>query len=122
MKQKEADFRKRLLSTFKVEAQEHIKAISSGLIELEKRPPADVQAQIGESLFRGAHSLKGAARAVNIPDIETVCQSLEAVFSLLKKGSIALSPELFDTFYRTNDIFLILLSSLEEGHAPPDKG
>ena len=122
MKQKEADFRKRLLSTFKVEAQEHIKAISSGLIELEKRPPADVQAQIVESLFREAHSLKGAARAVNIPDIETVCQSLESVFSLLKKGSIPLSQEVFNTLYRTNDIFRILLSSLEEGQAPPEKG
>ena len=122
MKQKEADFRKRLLSTFKVEAHEHLKTISSGLIDLEKRPPAEMQAQIVETLFRATHSLKGAARAVNIPDIETVCHSLEAVFSLLKKGSIALSPEIFDTLYRTNDIFLILLSSLEEGHAPPEKG
>lgn len=122
MKQKEADFRKRLLSTFKVEAQEHLKTISSGLIDLEKRPPAEMQSQIVETLFRATHSLKGAARAVNIPDIETVCQSLEAVFSLLKNGSIALSPEIFDTLYRTNDIFLKLLSSLEEGQALPEKG
>ncbi len=122
MKQKEADFRKRLLSTFKIETQEHLKTISSGLIDLEKRPPADMQAQIVETLFRATHSLKGAARAVNIPDIETVCQPLEAVFSLLKNGSIPLSPELFDTLYRTNDIFLKLLSSLEEGQALPEKG
>lgn len=121
MKQKEADFRKRLLSTFKLEAQEHLKTISSGLIDLEKRPPAEMQAQIVETLFRATHSLKGAARAVNIPDIETVCQSLESVFSLLKNGSIPLSQGLFDTLYRINDIIQMLLSSLEEGEAPPEK-
>lgn len=121
MKQKETDFRKRLLSTFKVEAKEHLKTLSSGLIDLEKLPPAEMQAQIVETVFRTIHSLKGAARAVNITDIETVCQSLEEVFSLLKKGAIALSPELFDTLYRTNDAILMLLSSLEEGQAAPER-
>ena len=36
MSKKETDFRKRLLSTFKVEAQEHLKTITAGLVELEK--------------------------------------------------------------------------------------
>ena len=33
------DFRKRLLSTFGVEAREHIRAISSGLIALKRTGP-----------------------------------------------------------------------------------
>ena len=77
-------FMKRLLSTFKVEADEHIKNITAGLIELEKDLEPQVKAGIIEAMFREAHSLKGAARAVNLTDIETICQSLESVFSGLK--------------------------------------
>ena len=58
-------FMKRLLSTFKVEADEHIKNITAGLIDLEKDLEPQVKAGIIETVFREAHSLKGAARAVN---------------------------------------------------------
>ena len=36
MNKKEEEFKKRFLATFKIEANEHLKAISSGLLELEK--------------------------------------------------------------------------------------
>ena len=38
MAKKNDDFQKRLLATFQVEADEHLKAMSSGLMELEKTP------------------------------------------------------------------------------------
>ena len=43
--EKNGAFLKRLLATFKVEAGEHIAAISSGLIELEANPSPDRTAQ-----------------------------------------------------------------------------
>ena len=95
---------KRLLSTFKVEADEHIKNITAGLIELEKDPEPQVKAGIIETVFREAHSLKGAARAVNLTDIEAICQSLESVFSGLKTREIDLAVSLFDTLHRAVDI------------------
>jgi two-component system chemotaxis sensor kinase CheA len=108
-------FLKRLLSTFKVEADEHIKNITAGLIELEKDPEPQVKAGIIETVFREAHSLKGAARAVNRSDMETVCQSLETVFSGLKRREIELTPSLFDTLHRSVDMLTkITLSSPEE--------
>ena len=97
-------FMKRLLSTFKVEADEHIKNITAGLIELEKDPEPQVKAGIIETVFREAHSLKGAARAVNLTDIEAICQSLESVFSGLKTREIDLAVSLFDTLHRAVDI------------------
>ena len=63
---KDKELLKRLLATFKVEAEEHVSAISSGLIELEKASSPEKQVEIIESVFREAHSLKGAARAVNL--------------------------------------------------------
>jgi len=56
-----------------------------------------------ETLFREAHSLKGAARSVNLADIERVCQPMERVLSALKRGELALSPEFFKTMYASVD-------------------
>lgn len=97
------DFMKNLAAMFKVEAQEHLQAISSGLIELEKSLSPDKQKETVETVFREAHSLKGAARSVGLNDIESVCQSLENVFAALKRNEIALSPELFDLLHRATD-------------------
>jgi len=96
-------FLKRLLATFRIEADEHLKAMSAGLIDLEKNPAASRQAEIVESVFREAHSLKGAARAVNLKEIESVCQPLESVFAALKSKQLAVSQPLFDLLYQTLD-------------------
>ena len=64
MAKKDNGFLKKLLATFKVEAEEHLKTISLGLVELEKTLPPEKQLEIVETIFREAHSLKGAARAV----------------------------------------------------------
>ncbi len=102
-KQNNDAFLKKLLATFRVEADEHLKAMSAGLIELEKTPAAGRHAEIVESIFREAHSLKGAARAVNLKEIESVCQPLESVFAELKNKQLAVSPPLFDLLYQTVD-------------------
>ncbi|KXS31599.1 MAG: Signal transduction histidine kinase CheA, partial [Candidatus Gallionella acididurans] len=97
------EFRKRLLATFQVEAGEHLQAMSSGLIELEKMPAGAQQAEIVERVFREAHSLKGAARAVNLTQIESACQPLESVFAALKGKQLAVSPPLLDILHQTID-------------------
>ena len=102
-KQNNDAFLKKLLATFRVEADEHLKAMSAGLIELEKNRAAARQAEIVESVFREAHSLKGAARAVNLKEIESVCQPLESVLAALKSKQLAVSPPLFDLLYQTVD-------------------
>ena len=115
MVSKSDEFAKRLLSTFRVEADEHLKNITSGLIELEKDPDPKVKAGIVETVFREAHSLKGAARAVNLTDIETICQSLESVFSVIKRREIHLIPFVFDTLHQAVDILNELNLSSPEG-------
>jgi len=60
------EFLKRLLATFRVEAEEHVRAMSNGLLALEKESSVEKQLPVIESVFREAHSLKGAARAVNM--------------------------------------------------------
>lgn len=118
MGNKEKDFLKRLLAAFKTEAEEHLKALSSGLLELEKTPKSERQTSIIEVVFREAHSLKGAARSVNMTEIETICRSLENTFSAWKSRKIKPSPEQFDTLHYAIDTVRDLLSFPEEGRTP----
>ncbi|HAJ27768.1 MAG TPA: hypothetical protein DCG53_11095, partial [Syntrophus sp. (in: bacteria)] len=103
-------FIKKLLATFRIEAEEHIAAISAGLLELEKQPLPERQKEIVEVIFREAHSLKGAARSVNLADIELVCQAMEGLFAALKRGEMVLSPPLFDLLNEATDILNRLFS------------
>ncbi|SCY61732.1 CheA signal transduction histidine kinase [Nitrosospira sp. Nl5] len=103
MTDKDDAFLKRLLATFRLEADAHLQAMSSGLLALKKNPAPGQRADIVETIFRDAHSLKGAARAVNLTQIEAVCQSLENVFSALKSKRLAASPPLIELLLRTTD-------------------
>jgi len=103
MAKQNGEFLKRLLTTFRIEANEHLQTMSSGLLELEKLPIGAQCAEIVERVFREAHSLKGAARAVDMTQIESVCQPLESVFAALKSNQLAVSPPLLDLLHRTID-------------------
>lgn len=118
MSTRDLEFEKKLRATFRVEADEHIRAMSSGLVELEKSLTDEERATLVETIFREAHSLKGAARAVNASEIESICQSLESVFSVLKHKSLAFSAALFDVLHGCVDtIGSIVLSGEGDGTA-----
>src|SRR5450759_2614333 len=111
MANKNDDFLKKLLATFRVEADEHLQVMSAGLSELENNPAKVRYAEIIETVFREAHSMKGAARAVNLKEIESVCQSMESVFAALKGKQLAVSPPLFDLMQEAIDDLGTLLSA-----------
>ena len=79
------DFLQQLRATFRVEAEEHLQVITTGLLHLEREGDAAQRKAIVEDVFRAAHSLKGAARAVEFRDIESACQSLEDIFAAWKR-------------------------------------
>lgn len=119
MSTREADFLKSLRATFKVEAAEHLHAIATGLLELEKAPVRDVQAGIIETVFRAAHSLKGAARAVDFTEIESHCQQLEDVFASWKRKKSAPTAASLDALHRKLDSISAVLSASEPAAGAP---
>ena len=110
---KDDEFLKQLRATFKVEAAEHLQAIATGLLELEKAPAPEAQRGFIEAVFRAAHSLKGAARAVDFTEIESHCQSLEDVFAAWKRQKSAVSPTALDTLHQTLNAITAALSAAE---------
>lgn len=96
-------FLDRLRATFAVEAVEHLTAMSSGLVALERATDGGQRQALVEGIFRDAHNLKGAARVVNRADIEALCQRLESVFAAMKRGALAPTSAVFDRLHRSVD-------------------
>ena len=102
------DFLKKLLETFRIEADEHIAAMSVGLTELEKTAGGGRWIEIAETIQREAHSLKGAARTVNRGEIESACHSLESVLAGLKREHSTATPALFGLMHQVLDALAAL--------------
>jgi two-component system chemotaxis sensor kinase CheA len=113
----EASFLRQLRATFKLEAAEHLHALTAGLLALEKAPPA-AQAELVETVFREAHSLKGGARAVDYSEVERLCQSLEDVFASWRRGKSQPAPEAFDGLHRSLDAIAAVLAANGAPAAP----
>ncbi len=97
------DLERQLLALFVVEAGEHLQAINRSLLALESRPELPLDAKTLAEPMREAHSLKGAARAVNLDRIESLAHALESLFQRLQTGKMQLSLPVFDLAYRVLD-------------------
>ncbi len=101
------DIRQRLLAAFDIEYREHLATIRQLL------PTADDDAAaIGEGrlteIIRRAHSLKGAARAVDLRAVEMLAHRLESLLVLVQKGGAALDgvslPVILQTLDQVEDL------------------
>jgi len=113
----DARFLKKLLETFRAEAADHVSAITSGLVALENATRPEQRAEITESVFREAHSLKGASRAVNLGKLESICQSMENLFASLRDQQATPRPELFDRLHQMVGAFTKELAELGESRS-----
>ncbi|AWJ92022.1 hybrid sensor histidine kinase/response regulator (plasmid) [Azospirillum baldaniorum] len=94
------DIRARLLAAFDLEHKEHLAAIREALRAVEKDPahhPDLVE------IHRRAHSLKGAARAVDLPEVERLSHWLEAAFIAIQRGTVPFDAAARDVVRRALD-------------------
>ncbi|MBN1483233.1 MAG: hybrid sensor histidine kinase/response regulator [Chloroflexia bacterium] len=108
------DILQQLMVSFRQELAERLGTINSGLLALEQQPEPPRQAEILEELFRHVHSLKGAARAVQLKPIEELAHGMEDVFGAAKRGSIHLDAEIFDLLYQGLDLIGIVMARVEK--------
>ncbi|WP_018262907.1 hybrid sensor histidine kinase/response regulator [Methylobacterium sp. WSM2598] len=76
------DIRAMLLAAFEAEHREHLGAIRAALAAAREGRGPD-----WNDVFRRAHSLKGAARAVDLPAIEEIAHRLETLFDRIVEGA-----------------------------------
>jgi two-component system chemotaxis sensor kinase CheA len=115
--------REQIISTFKVELNELMQIISDGLLQLEKpQLTAEERQSTIRDVFRAAHSLKGAARAVGITSIEQLGHGLENILSDLQRGAITPFPDLYTACYHMLDAIQMAETAYEAGEmTAPDE-
>ena len=109
----------RLMVTFLEELEEHVQALNDGLLAIEKDPPDAERAELIQTLFRTAHSLKGASRAVGVKPVENVCHQMESLLAGVRDERPSLDPERFALLYATADAIGNAGQQLRAGR-PPD--
>jgi two-component system chemotaxis sensor kinase CheA len=96
------DIPETLLATFQAEHAEHLEHIRSILALLENVPEAIGRTELDEA-FRRAHSLKGAARAVDLRPVEGLASNLETLFSRVREGSLHLDKTVTGIIHQALD-------------------
>ena len=104
------DLQRQLLKTFQVEAQEHLQKLNETLLQLERQPDEATRHALLQDVFRTAHSLKGAARAVSLTDIENLAHIMENVLQQVREGKLELRPDVCDALYDALDAIQQILS------------
>jgi two-component system sensor histidine kinase and response regulator WspE len=111
-----------MLDLFRVEAENQTAILTSGLLELER---GAASAQLLETLMRAAHSLKGAARIVNIQSVVRVAHAMEDCFVAAQERKVQLQRSEIDILLRGVDLLLNMAKrqdTLTSSAAPVDDG
>jgi two-component system, chemotaxis family, sensor kinase CheA len=117
------DILAQLLETFAAEAGEYVRSLTAHLLELEKGAPLADPDRFFAEILRSAHSLKGAAAAVNLDSVRDLAHRLETTFGHLQRGDLEPAAEVFDLLYESLDgIEGLIRAAIGRAGEPADIG
>jgi two-component system sensor histidine kinase and response regulator WspE len=99
-----------MLDLFRMEAESHCASLKRDLTSLADDPSS---AQLLESMMRAAHSMKGAAKIVELEPAVNLANSMESVFVKAQKGKVVLAEESINILLSGVE-FLISIASIPE--------
>ena len=82
----------RLLQTFLTELDDQLGVLEADLLAMERQGSTGDAERLNR-VFRVAHTLKGAARVANVPQVEAVCHAIESRLADARSGGRALSEQ-----------------------------
>ncbi len=94
-----------LLQLFQHDLESQVGSLTQGLIEIEQ---GIQKPEIFESLMRAAHSIKGAARVIQLVPVVTLAHSLEDCFVAAKKDPSIVAQNNMDLYLQAVDLFALL--------------
>jgi two-component system chemotaxis sensor kinase CheA len=108
------DFRQELLAVFQAEHQEHLGVLRRLLEDAAQGRHPDIR-----EASRRAHTLKGAARAVDLPAVERLAHRLETLFEAIGAGERELDRVAADAVQRALDGIEGFVAATAKGEAEP---
>jgi two-component system, chemotaxis family, sensor kinase CheA len=118
------DIRQKLAAIFQGEHAEHLEHMRSilALFEMTSEGVVDTKGRTAEldEAFRRAHSLKGAARAVDLDAVEGLASGLETLFSRVREGSLPLDRQMTRVIHQALDASEECVGAFRENRVPED--
>lgn len=94
------------LDTFVWESREHLDLLEPALLRLQREPG---NAELINSIFRAAHSIKGGAGFFGLSRIRELSHGLEHVMTRVREGEATVTPELLDLLLAGLDKLRIMI-------------
>jgi two-component system, chemotaxis family, sensor kinase CheA len=111
------DIGEKLAAIFQGEHAGHLAHIRSILALLETVAGPKGRTELDEA-FRRAHSLKGAARAVDLDAVEGLASGLETLFARVREGSLPLDAQAASVIHQVLDASEDCMAAFREGRIP----
>ncbi|GFE60288.1 chemotaxis protein CheA [Geobacter sp. AOG2] len=101
-----------LLEGFLTETTELLEKLDDDLVALEKTTD---DPELLNRIFRSIHTVKGASSFLGFDLLVKVTHKTEDVLNRLRKGELAVNPEIMDVILEATDLVKILVSDIKAG-------
>src|SRR5689334_8174108 len=99
------DISKDELPIFLAEVDEHLQMLDNNLLCLQKE---DADAELIQTVFRSAHTIKGMAGMIGHQRMTSVTHALETALDGVRKNSVPISPTLINLCLQAVDSLRLL--------------
>jgi len=103
-----------LLELFRLETEQQTAILNKELLNLERNPDSESSLEI---LMRAAHSLKGAARIVELEAVVSLAHAMEDCFVAAQRSALQLNSDHTDTLLKSVDL-VSRIAQLSEANLP----
>jgi two-component system chemotaxis sensor kinase CheA len=102
-----------IVTEFLIESYENLDRLDQDFVAIEKNPSEEA---LG-SIFRAIHTIKGTCGFLGLGKLESVTHVGESLLSLLRDGTLQVSPKIIDALLAMVDAVRQMLASIEaNGH------
>ncbi|MCD4748936.1 MAG: chemotaxis protein CheA [Thermoanaerobaculales bacterium] len=101
-----------LLDVFIIETEGNVLALEQGLLALEEKPNDEEQVNM---IFRAAHTIKGSAAIVEMPELEKFTHLLEHVLDRVRQHGLEITHQLISSLLSSVDTIKEMLVKMGAG-------
>ena len=105
-----------LMQEFVVESVSHLEQVEGQLLQIEAGG-ADIDSNLVNTVFRGIHSVKGAAGFLGLSVINALAHSLENVLNMIRNRELVPTPRIVNAMLRASDQLRSLIDDIANSNS-----
>jgi two-component system chemotaxis sensor kinase CheA len=107
----ELDEMESIIEEFMIETKEIVNALDSNLVKLEREPD---NLNLLNEIFRGAHTMKGAAGFLGFNELMKLTHKMEDILNKLRKAELTVTSDVMDILLESVDYVKLTLQDITD--------